>query len=164
MRITKEMVDSLSNPDITKRQYDEIIAYINTRTIYIWESLIKLSKRKLNCFTFSNDVDYADGRSSGGTFDPDEYDEWIEIVGEFSYIHDKYYEYNTGFPTKFLWMDDADWKNEVLTNIKESKELEESEKRKTKESREAKKIKSKEMREIILGKLTKEELKYIKFK
>ena len=163
--IPKETIDRLYDLNIPKREYDKIISEIGDRTRYIWKEICSLSKRKMHWWAFSNDVELRSGDgSTGGEFDPEEYKDFIRIIGDIDEICDGYYAYDNEFPTYFLWMEDEEWQKEVLENIKESANKIKLEKEKNKRKREERKRKQAEMMVVIKNKLTKEELKYIKFK
>ena len=162
--ITKELVDKLSDPDISKREYDNIIGIIEERVFDIWETLLRISKRKCEWYAFGNDVELERGNgSTGGEFDPIEYKEWIEMTGEYDREYNGYYDYDDGFPTRFLWTDGDIWQKEVLKNIEDGITKANLKKDNDNKKREEKKIKQKQMEEVIRNKLTKGELKYIKF-
>lgn len=164
-KITKEMVDKLSNPDISKREYDSIVSLIYDRVGDIWRDVLKISKRKLHWYAFSNDVELGHGNgSTGEEFDPVIYKDWIEMTGECDYVDNEFYEYNDGFPTSFLWTEDGVWQKEVLNNFEDSIKKTKLKKDTEKVKREEKKKKRLEIMKIIKGKLSKEELKYITFK
>lgn len=164
MNITKELVDKLASDEITKKEYEKIIAVINDKVGDIWCYICEVSNRQLDWWTFDNDVSYGHGGGfSGGEFDPVEYKEWIEITGEYELLYkNKYYPYNNGFPTELLW--NTDWKETVEENIKESFHKHSESKLSLKIKREETKIKNKKLIESIRQKLTKEELKLIKIK
>lgn len=165
MKITKELIEKLTSPDILKKDYDHIIGLIDEKVDDIWRKLLQLSCRKLDWWCFDNDVEYDSGDgSSGGTFDPTRYSNWIYIIGKFSNVNNSYYKYNDGFPTRFLWMEDKDVETEILTNVGQSHAKLLSDKENDDKKQEEKKKKREEMAAIIRAKLTKEELEYIKFK
>lgn len=95
MKITKELIDRLNYPDdISKREYDDILSAIDKRVQDIWIKILSLSKRRFNWWAFSNDSDYDSGDGSdGGYFDPKDYKEWIDIVGDYAKICNDYYKY-----------------------------------------------------------------------
>jgi hypothetical protein len=165
MKITKELIDELNDPDISKRKYDSIIPLIEERALYIWRQLMKISHRTLSWYAFDNDVELGRGEgSTGGYFDPKRYNKSIGIAGNYDRKYNEYYKYDDEFPTRFLWMEDDDWEKEVLTNISESVSKIKLDKEISKQKRDEKKQKQVEMTKIIKSKLSKEELKYIRFK
>jgi 3-methyladenine DNA glycosylase AlkD len=62
----KKLVDSLSDENITKKAYDKALSQISDRVNEIWRYICKVSKRKLEWYAFSNDVEYGDGDGSSG--------------------------------------------------------------------------------------------------
>lgn len=171
--ITKEQVDYLSDPDIKKREYDEIIEKISDRTQEIWEYICKKQNRKLEWWAYSNDEEYGNGNgSSGGYFRPEYDDPYIELIGEFGHGYywnaDNYdklwkkvdYMFESGFPTELLW--DTNWKQTIDQHITEEKEAINEGTDATKKTGDARKEKRLQMAKSIASKLTKDELKFIK--
>lgn len=162
MKITKVLVNKLSSSDITKRDHEKIIAAINAKVNEIWRFIIKISGRELDWWAFQNDVSYGHGNgSSGGEFDPVADAELIEIHGENTYLDLDKYEYNEGFPTSFLW---TDYETIVKEHVKAVKAFHSKKKEQKATAREQRKLKRAEVMESVKKKLTKEELKFIKFK
>lgn len=158
MQITQELVQKLSDENISKKEYDKIVAAIGDKVNDIWRFIINASGRKLDWWAFSNDVSYGHGNgSSGGTFDPQNDAEFIDIGGENSYSESDDYLYNDGFPTRFLW---EDYKQEVVKHVEDCKKLKKAAAEKRKEAAAQKKA----LVESIKKKLTKEELKLVSFK
>lgn len=164
--IPKERVDSLFNTKvITKAEYDEIIENISDRVHHIWSNLCKMNGRQIEWYAFSNDIEDHNGNGiTGGHFDPYEHKDWIELIGDFDRIKAEEYIYNDGFPTKYLWTQDDKWKAEVIENYEYSINKAKLDKEAKKNGRLNLKNKKEEMKNIIKSKLTKEELKFIKFK
>lgn len=142
----KSLVESLSNGQITKKEYDDAIEKISQRTNKIWRFICKVSERKLDWWAFSNDVSLGRGNgSTGGYFDPETDSEYIELtgdcgnfltdVGDFETYDNPHYLYHTGFPTELLW--DNNWKTTIESHVKNSIT-------KAKEERAAKLLKNKE--------------------
>lgn len=116
----KQLVESLSDHDISKRLYDAAVEKINNQVNVIWRFICKTANRKLDWWAFSNDVSYGHGDgSSGGNFDPDNDDKFIEIIGDNSKFNAPHYEYNDGFPTELLWTDN--WMEVVEAHTKRAK-------------------------------------------
>ena len=164
IEITKEMVESLSSVTITRKDYDGLLGLIDRRIDYIWKKILTMSKRNFEWWAFSNDVELGGNGSTGGEFDPSLYSEWIKLIGDCDHLDDDYYNYNNGFPTNFIWRDDEDWQAEVKENIIYYKSKLAAEKEYKKNAYAKRKEMSAKMKKIITGKLTTEELKYIKFK
>jgi len=164
--ITHEMVKELDSPDITHRRYTEILDLISDRVDVIWRYIMKVSNRKLGWYCFSTDIhafDNSGNGSDGGYFDPKRYNKFIELVGEFTCHYDNnFYEYNDGFPTELLW--DENYKETILASINKSKEKFQKEKEKDKTTRLERGRKKDALIASIKTKLTKEELKLVKFK
>lgn len=158
----KEMVKMLSDPDIKKKDYNDYLEKINDKVNEIWRFIC--SDRNLIWWSFDNDSgawNSGGNGSDGGEFDPIEHAEMISIIGEFNYVNNGYYEYNDGFPTRFLW---EDYKKEVIEHQKLSKKKEEINKKLEKEKKAVKKTKKIELLKSIKSKLTAEELKFLKIK
>lgn len=154
MKITKEEFYKLYSEDITKKEYDTIISKIDIRFNEICVAIIP--KRDRMWFDYSN-CDYGSD-DSGGYFDPQEYNEFISIGGGFADLPEPY---GDGFPTRWLY---EDFEDEFKSKVAEHKEKEAQAKLKAKNQQEELKARKAEMKKIIGSKLTKEELKYIKFK
>ncbi|RTK95548.1 MAG: hypothetical protein EKK64_06915 [Neisseriaceae bacterium] len=108
----KNLVQSLSDETITKKDYDKALQLISDRVQEIWHYVCKVSKRKLYWWAFSNDEELGNGNgSTGGFFDPKEDSEFIRIFGEVEYIQNQYFELTSGFPTELLW--DENYKKKV---------------------------------------------------
>jgi hypothetical protein len=150
MKITEAEFNKLYDANVSKREYDEIVSRIDERFYEIMATICPSLKR-------TGWVDYGncnyDADDSGGWFDPDYYKEEIEVGGQFTLPE----PYNCGcsFPTRWLWEDN--FKSEFDAEVEACKQ----EKEKKKETLKSKKA---EMRKVIEAKLTKEELKFIKFK
>lgn len=107
----KALVESLSDPDISKRNYDSAIEMINRRVDDIWRYICQKSDRHLAWWMFQNG-DY-EAEDAGGDFDPVADKNFITIEGEFSGFYaddddrgqDHNYKYHDGFPTELLWAD-----------------------------------------------------------
>lgn len=160
--ITKEMVESLSS-DITRKEYNRIVGLISDRTCNIWKFILKASKRKLDWWAFSNDVEYGNGNgSSGGEFDPETDFEFIEIIGNTSLCPNPFYPFNDGFPTEYLWLEN--YQDLVKKEIAEAEKKWEEDKGKKLKQKQDRAVKKKDVIAQIKSKLTPEELKYVKFK
>ena len=104
-KVTKEMVDELSNATISKQRYDEILYSIDALVGDIWRVILSISKRTMTWWAFKNDVDLDNRGSTGGEFDPNTDGEWITIIGDSTRLNKDGYLYNDGFPTEFLWIE-----------------------------------------------------------
>ncbi len=159
--MTKERIDQLLDETITRKEYYSILAEIEGVVDEIWRYIIKFSGAKLKWWAFDNDVELGHGNgSTGGEFDLNEYLDWICIIGENTLNNDS--PYYDGFPTKLLYNDN--WREIVEKEILKSKEDKVKQKAIDKQKREEKKKNRLWLKEQIQSKLTKEELKIIKFK
>jgi len=154
---------NLYTKTIAKNEFDETIIEIGERTNEVWKYICAASKRKINWWAFSNDVELGNGNgSTGGSFDPVKDKEWITIIGEFKRFYDGIYPYDDGFPTELLW--DMNWEHTIDNEVLKAKKLQAAEATK----KAADKAKQATRRALIISgirtKLTKEELKYINFK
>ena len=158
----KKLVESLSDPDIKKKDYDAAVAKIDTKVDEVWKYICKVSNRKLDWWAFQNDVSYGRGDgSSGGNFDPATDSEFIEIEGDNSHASNEFYEYNDGFPTRFLW---EDYQTEVKNHLVECRIKLAAKKTQVANKIEAKKARKLALWQSIQQKLTSEELKIIQLK
>lgn len=142
--ITKEQFLKLKDPNITKGEYNSIINSIADRfTGIMWDIC-----SSLGWWDYRNEVFY-----------PENYDvdDDITLDGEYSIPE----PYDNGIPIRWLW---EDYREEFDKNVLEYENEKKLAKQKAKEKREKLKAKKQEMKQIISQKLTKEELKYIKFK
>jgi len=149
MKITKEEFDALFLDDISKKKYDDIINRIEERVDEVWKNILKLQGKKLNWYDYDT-----------GSFDPVSCKENITFDGEWS-GRDYDVPYDDYIPTNFLW---EDYEKEVLKDIqsyKDNKKIKELE-------AVSKRLELKERRKVMIvsikSKLTKEELRFIKFK
>jgi len=144
--ITKEMVDSLSSDDITKKEYDRISDLISDRVDEIWRFICKTFKKKLYWWAFRNDVELGRGDgSTGGEFDPSADKKFIEIIGEASCSQNPFCPFEEGFPTEYLW---NDYKELVMKEFEVAKEKY-GEKKKKHSGKKA--LKTKPLTETIKG-------------
>jgi hypothetical protein len=155
MKITKKEFDSLYSDNITKKEFDRIISKIDNRFSEIVLTL-KPSLRTKGWFDYEN-CNY-DSEESGGYFDLDWCKEVIEVGGEYSELPEPF---SCGFPTRWLW---EDFEVEFAKEVAGHKKALELSKTKKKQTAEKLKIKKAKLRKSIERKLTKEELKVIKFK
>ena len=155
MKISKADFDRLTSDSITKKEYDKLVESIHSRVHEIVEFMCK--GHKLNWYDFSNE---GGKEGSPGWFDPNWYKEEIELTGDFE-MPDPYGEYPPGFPTRWIY---EDFEDEFKKTVDGYVDLVKKQKAEEKAKREAKKVKKEEMISIIKSKLSKEELKYIKFK
>lgn len=153
--ITKEQFDFLFSDSITKKEYDAIIAQIDKRFEEICEKFLK--KTSKSWYVYGN-FSYKD-ENSEGCFDPEEYKEWVEIGGE---NINSPPGYDLAFPTRWLWTED--FEDEMKRESENYKKKMECKKQKDKEQREKRKAQIEVLKSSIKAKLTKEELKIIKFK
>lgn len=156
MKITKEEFDSLFSIDITKRKYDEIIDRINSQAFEIFKEILTLQNRDYKNFYWF-DYDNFDPDGPDGFFDPEKYKENIFFAGDFK----QFPVYGNYFPTRFLW---EDFESEVLKETKEAIDQQKKENQEKIKKIQEKEEKRKKIIESIQSKLTKEELKLIKFK
>ena len=105
--ISKDRVLKLSNPDITKREYDAIVIEVENRVNYIWENLLKISDREFVWYAFRGDVNCINPRTGNDKL-------WFG--GEYSSsVIDG--DFQSGFPARFIWTEDEVWQKEVLNHI-----------------------------------------------
>ena len=154
MKITKKEFNSLYSDDITKKEYDNIIVKIDRRFSEIMIAL--LSNPTKGWFDYGN-CSY-DSEESGGFFDPKRYEEGISIGGEYSELPEPFLD---EFPTRWLW---EDFQVEFTKEVTEHRKVLRLARTKRKESSEKLKLKKAKFRKSIEKKLTKEELKAIRFK
>ena len=154
--ITEEQFDRLYDEGITVRERKEILSLVDERFSYLISGLLSIKNKNTGWFDYAN---YADGND--GHFDKEEYCEYITFDGERLNMKEPYrYE----IPTRWLWTPDEEVLEEYNREIREYKNEQLAKKEKSKKAREELKIKKAEMKQIIKAKLTKEELKFIKFK
>jgi hypothetical protein len=161
MKITKEEFDALFLDDISKKKYDDIIHRIDKIVNEVWRNILKLQRRQLNWYDYDNHCGWDDnGDPIDGSFDPVNYKENITFTGEWSGRDDDM-PYNDYIPTNFLW---EDYEEKVLKDIqsyKDNKGIKRIEAA-------SKRLELKERRKVMIAsiksKLTKEELRFIKFK
>ena len=164
MKLTKEEVESIYDENVTKKTYDEIIKKIAARLDDIIRMIFPTMKNRGNWYDYAN-CSY-DGEGPTGHFDTGSYREHIYLGGEFRFPP-PYTEVGIGIgyiPTRWLWTNDEDIKKEFTKETEVyTKEVE-----KKKVYNKAKRIetvkKNLQLKESIRSKLTKEELKFIKFK
>lgn len=162
--ITKEAIEELKHEDVlTVKRQREILNKISDRTQEIWEFIVKTWDGKSDWWAFSNDIGYANGNgSSGGFFDVNLYEKFVEIDGENTLYNKEDCPYSDGFPTKLLF--DENYKQTVENEYKKWKDYIRTKKEKEKQLRKTRKAKKQEAIEIAKSKLSKEELKLLRIK
>jgi hypothetical protein len=167
-KITQEMLDELKNEEtLTIKRKKEILLLIDSKVDDVFKYIIKKTKGKFNWYAYSNDIEYGNGNgSSGGEFDIREYGEYISFKGEYAFkyntINSSAFPFFEGFPTYLITLENHEEEIDKLLEKYYSVCL--SEVAKKLQKREAEEIKKAEVISTIKAKLTKEELKYIKFK
>ena len=157
MKITKQEFDTLYSDDVTKKQYDAVIAKIDQRFGEIIITLMpNFHKNRQGWFDYDN-CSY-DSDVSGGYFDPQAYQERIAIGGKWDGLPAPF-EYE--IPTKWLW---EDFQEDFDAQIKAYKEAEALQKAKLAIVASKKKESKLQIIEAIKSKLTPEELKLVSFK
>lgn len=155
----KKQFEKLSDKNITKLEYDEIISEITNRC----DEIIKKISTNFTWWDFEN-YDY-DSHDSG-YFDLNSYQEEIGITGQFKipnpYGLHGYQGFCCGFPTRWLWEDN--WFEEFKKEVSKEKDFVQAEKERKKQLRIDRKKRYAELHKSIKEKLTKEELKSISFK
>jgi len=76
-KITQEEFNRLYSDDISKKEYDAIIAKIDARFSHIMLTLVPSLKKKKGWFDYGN-CNY-DSEVSGGFFDPEDYKKFIAV-------------------------------------------------------------------------------------
>ena len=169
----KTLVQSLSDPEITKRNYDAAIEAIGAKVNEIWLYICKTSKRNMSWWAFQNDVYDGNGDgSSGGSFNPHTDANFISIEGDADDFHQTNcnYFYNEGFPTELLWTDN--WQEVVDKHIAVVIDLYNKEQKAKEEKKAQKKLEDKEkeqqrrqmlqsIKEKTKGVLTKDEFNFM---
>jgi hypothetical protein len=153
--ITKKDFESLYDPKITLRKYNEVVSKIGERFSEIVLTIIPGVTKK-GWFDYGN-CGYESGES-GGEFDLDEYKEEITVGGDYAFLPRPYGD-NNSFPTRWLW--EEDFKKEFDREVSKHQSDEEQKKLTLKQKREALKEKKLKIWESVKQKLTKEELKYV---
>jgi hypothetical protein len=162
--ITKQQFDSLYSDKITKKEYDKIISEIDYRFDEIVLLINPNIKKNGGWFVYGN-FDY-ESEQDEGYFDIWDFENKINIGGECSFPEPYYFSsQGQGYiPTRWLWTNNDEILLEFNSEVEKAKLDKLNKKEALKKQREILKEKKKQVKEIILSKLTKEELKYIKFK
>ena len=154
MKLTKNLFDKLSDPEIKHSEYVFITKLIDDRFSEICRTLLK--NRKLSWFDYDN---HGDDENSPGHFSIKEHSEYIGIGGRHNGLKEPF---GWEFPTRWLWEDD--YLNQYTTEVEKYNLKIEEEKNAKKQQYIINKEKRKKMIELIKSKLTREELSYISFK
>lgn len=147
MEITQALIEELKNDNSN----NEIKKAVAQKVGEIWQFICQESKRKMAWWMFPRD--YAEVE-----FDA----EFINIDGSLYYSKIRNNPYKNGFHTELLW--DKHWRQTVVDTLKAAKKKDAQEDHKRKELNETRKKVRKVLIDSIKKKLTKEELKIIKFK
>jgi hypothetical protein len=164
-KISKEEYYSIFSDDITKKNYNSLVSKITDRCNFIIRKIAEVQDIKVNWWDFDNYPSNVD--DGNGHFDAKKNDKFITFDGDFddSKIEsDAVFLTDLQFPVEFIWMDDEDITKEVKSKFEKNKKELEEKKAKIKERTEALKKTKKEMIDKIKSKLTKEEIRFIKFK
>jgi hypothetical protein len=102
--IFDKFMKELKDESLTVKRKEQILDIIEREVDSIWRcEIIPSFDAKLDWWSFSNDEkaynNDGDG-SDGGEFDPDEYKDWISIIGEWT---GDLGPFESGFPTEFLY-------------------------------------------------------------
>lgn len=131
MKKYKELVDKLSDKNISEKDYGSAINYIEERIDYIWRKICDLTGYDLSWYVFDNEEDEIE--SEGGTFDPKIYSERIRFYSNgWPFFNVENNPFSDGFPTRFLWTEDDKWIKEVEESVKNSAKKEKEDKAKRK--------------------------------
>lgn len=166
MKITKEQFNRIYSKNVSKRDFDNIISKIDERFAEIC-GLILLKNPK-RWFDYANCT--YDSENSNGYFDPEEYKLEIPIGGEYANLPEPFQSYpdedrdsclENCFPTRWLW---EDFEEEFKTRVDKYKLKILKDKEVAKNKRQELKNRKLEAKGAIRSKLSKEELKYVKFR
>jgi hypothetical protein len=160
MEITQALIEELKDDGITVKRNNEIKEAIAQKVGEIWRFICQESKRKMDWWMFSNGNAEVEG--DGGEFDPRFDAKFIDIDGPVYYSKIRNDPYKNGFHTELLW--DKYWRQTVVDTLEAAKKKDAEEDHKRKETNETRKKIRKVLIDSIKKKLTKEELKIIKFK
>lgn len=153
-KLLKEQYMALYDKNISKGRYDNIIQMVENRFDYIMKTICT----KIDWYDYDNGWE-----ETSGHFEPNDYhyneDSYINFHGQ--YKMPPPYSNCPDIPIKWLW---EDFEDEFKKEIEDYKQSEIIRRESAKQKRAEVKIKKASMKEIIQSKLTKEELKYIKFK
>ena len=161
--LTKELVYSLADENITVKKQIEILSLINKKVDEIWKFILSSTERSLRWYSYSTDEHayWNDGNGSdGGFFCLQYYSKNVELIGEFSTLANNFYDYNNGFPTEYLWIED--WKEKVLAHNKESELKQNEEDLKSNKKLIKKSLSKSKIISSIKSKLTEKEFLFIK--
>lgn len=100
--------ESLSNPDVAKRDYDAAQAVLSQHAADIWRYICKQSKRTLG-WDLASVIGPEVVKIQG------DYSEFVTEIGEFETRDNPHYKYTEGFPTELLLSDD--WQSIVDKHI-----------------------------------------------
>lgn len=161
--MTKEQFDRLYDENISKKEYDSIIADVDKRFGEV-VLLIQPNICKGGWFVYGN-YDY-NSEKDEGYFDPSDFQTDIDIGGEFNFPEPYCFsdQGNGYIPTRWLWTEDTEILKEYNSKIDRAKQLKLKEKNDAKSKRAELKVRKAKFKTVIQSKLTKEELKYITFK
>ena len=153
-KLTEEEYDSLYSYGMSKQTFDERIKKINKRFEYIMKTVCK----KLVWFDYDNGWENQDG-----FFQPNKYNKihnsYITFAGEYKIPPP--YDSCPEIPICWLWQD---FEEEFKKEVEDEKKKREAEKLLKVEKNKKIKEQKTTLKQSILSKLTKEELKIIKFK
>ncbi len=152
-KLTKETYNSLWDDNITKAKYNAIINIIDSRFDYIMKTICT----KLDWYDYDNGWEETDGHFTVNSYHKNP-ESQIHFDGQ--YTIPTPYEY-CEIPIKWLW---EDFEEEFRKDVENYKTQKANKRLQDKVAREDRKQKKLNMKEQIRAKLSKEELKYIKFK
>lgn len=153
--VDASQIASLGSDQITKKNYDQIIAMIDNRFDYVLNKAMEILGRKVHWYAYGN---VKDGEDEAGEFDPDLYAEEIEFAGDIN--SGKFDLYEFYIPTKWLSEDFEDALKSELTTAKKQKAQRDLRSRQVAQDR---KSRRKDVIASIKKKLTAEELSFISF-
>lgn len=160
--ITQEQVQKLATEDITVKEQRQLLSDIDDRVRHILHNVLKILGGNRAWYSYDNEFD-----GDGGNFNYAEYKDDIGFVGRTSikppFGGDSFGE-EFYIPTRWLWSSDEDIIKEYTEETEKVIAEEKLKKEQAKIKRDELKVRKAKMKEIITAKLTKEELKFIKFK
>lgn len=165
MKINKEDFDKLYQDDITVKEYNRIIVLIDNRFGEVVLLIEPKMNQGYNWFVYGN-YD-PESKMDDGEFDLAEYSQEIPIGGRNCGLKKPYdlgIDNMSFIPTRWLWTDDESIIKEYNEEVEKSREKDVTKAEHSKLKSLERKRKKQEFKTLIESKLTKEELKYIKFK
>lgn len=160
MELNADLIARLSSPNIEVGEFRAALKVIDVRVEEVWRYIDLMASLKMRWWGYPGDED-EDGHTAGSFMTAlTQNGAFVEICGDRRESGLDGFEYDEGFPTRFLW---EDYQPVVRQHVEECRERTRLRKERERAEFEEKEQTKRSLRLSIRKKLTPEELKLVKF-